>query len=954
MQATPRSLLILAACILFFETAWAKNTKNVQSDRQEKSHADVDRLAKKIRTLHQNGQYLDELHLIKTNLNFLMSDSWISTWIPSRFMEFYYQTGPVDNERSTLKREYLTLMNTMGSKLILQGEILNAQSIFQTTIRVVIDDNRQGRGKFPDSIPEILQKLGHTYLITNNYAQAAESLRFLEVQLEHTLEAKDPVAARIWLALGNIYDDQEYPEEAIRSYRRARHIFELVPNLALPNFAECLSRLGYAVSKRGEYVEAEQLLRRALSVFQYTPDTSNASVTITLNHLALILQAKGATQEAEQLLKRALQITQAIHGDNTYSFASLRLNLASLYQEQKNYPAALQEASAALSIAESALGQNNSNIAPFLSKFAMINLAMGSLQMALPLFLRALDLQVSSLHCMGLVASESRYDSLLNRKHEELDGPYSLAYALPQAPDARRLALSAALLHKGRSQDAAALDSRLLSMLRDPQSRQTKEVTELRRLRRQIVDHTLNQNTALSSVDNAQQLASLNAEYEKVSEELALQIAPWRREHDLFKAGNKITANVSQRLQNNSGNSALVEFVTFTPIGQRPRYLALVLSPDGAQGQVSVADLGDAAVLDEAVDDLLRQLQSPKSDYLPSAQRLFNLIIKPLLLLISPQSQRLILSPDGQLNLVPFAALHDGKQFLIERFKELHYVSSGRDLLQTELQQPPATSVALFANPAFNAKPPVTADTPLASRGPKLGGGRYASLPGFTTEAAEIRKLLPAAQLWQGEEATKETLLALESPGILHVATHGRFVADESVAPTTASRGPVLTAPRAPGPRLDPLLRSMLVMAGANHPPESAGLATALEVEGMNLLGTQLVVLSACHTGEGVIRAGQGVYGLRRAVLVAGAETLVMSLWSVNDKATSELMPRYYQGLVNGSGRAAAMREAALEVRQKYPHPHYWAPFIVMGRADPLRGFSTNLRGGVHPPSGGT
>ena len=149
----------------------------------------------------------------------------------------------------------------------------------------------------------------------------------------------------------------------------------------------------------------------------------------------------------------------------------------------------------------------------------------------------------------------------------------------------------------------------------------------------------------------------------------------------------------------------------------------------------------------------------------------------------------------------------------------------------------------------------------------------------------------------------------------------------------------------APPPPLDPLLRSGLVLAGASVPEVQPGaghldesIVTALELAGMDLWGTQLVVLSACDTGRGDVRLGQGVYGLRRALMVAGAETVVTSLWKVNDGTTAELMEGYYRRLLTGQGRAAALREAMKELRQKKPHPYYWAPFIAIGQDGPLRG----------------
>ncbi|ATB38980.1 hypothetical protein CYFUS_004419 [Cystobacter fuscus] len=119
-------------------------------------------------------------------------------------------------------------------------------------------------------------------------------------------------------------------------------------------------------------------------------------------------------------------------------------------------------------------------------------------------------------------------------------------------------------------------------------------------------------------------------------------------------------------------------------------------------------------------------------------------------------------------------------------------------------------------------------------------------------------------------------------------------------------------------------------------------LATAAELAGLDLWGTQLVVLSACDTGRSQVRLGQGIYGLRRALVIAGAETVIMSLWKVNDDSTQELMNiyyRYYRNLLAGQGRASALREAMRSFRKEHPesHPQDWAPFIALGSDAPLR-----------------
>src|SRR5512140_1177484 len=133
----------------------------------------------------------------------------------------------------------------------------------------------------------------------------------------------------------------------------------------------------------------------------------------------------------------------------------------------------------------------------------------------------------------------------------------------------------------------------------------------------------------------------------------------------------------------------------------------------------------------------------------------------------------------------------------------------------------------------------------------------------------------------------------------------------------------------------NPLLRSGLVLAGAHDSAAAAhtrdSIVTAPELSGMDLWGTQLVVLSACDTGQGDVKLGQGVYGLRRALEVAGAQTLVMSLWKVNDETTRALMVDYYRRLLAGEGRADALEGAMRTLRGKQPHPYYWAPFISIG-----------------------
>lgn len=129
---------------------------------------------------------------------------------------------------------------------------------------------------------------------------------------------------------------------------------------------------------------------------------------------------------------------------------------------------------------------------------------------------------------------------------------------------------------------------------------------------------------------------------------------------------------------------------------------------------------------------------------------------------------------------------------------------------------------------------------------------------------------------------------------------------------------------------------------------------TALEASSLDLFGTKLVVLSACETGVGEAAGGDGVYGLRRAFVIAGAETQVMSLWKIDDAATHQLMKSYYERLQAGGGRGDALREAQLEfLASERSHPYYWASFFVVGDDSPLDGgISTSYLAARRGPRG--
>jgi CHAT domain-containing protein len=258
------------------------------------------------------------------------------------------------------------------------------------------------------------------------------------------------------------------------------------------------------------------------------------------------------------------------------------------------------------------------------------------------------------------------------------------------------------------------------------------------------------------------------------------------------------------------------------------------------------------------------------------------------------------------------------------------YVSNGRDLLRLSDPGRPASSPLIVAHPDFgDPSLPASASRVLEHA---TAERRVAELPGTRREAQRVRALLPGATVLIRTATTEQAVKGLLAPSLLHVPTHGSFLGDIAAVTLAGTDAVYLESP---------LLRSGLVLAGANTATTNAddGLLTALEVAGLYLWGTRLVVLSTCDTGVGEISAGDGVHGLRRALVVAGSQSQVISLWSVADRPTADLMITVYSGLVNEHrGRAEALRDAQLRflASRSRRHPYYWAAFILSGDWRPL------------------
>jgi CHAT domain-containing protein len=293
---------------------------------------------------------------------------------------------------------------------------------------------------------------------------------------------------------------------------------------------------------------------------------------------------------------------------------------------------------------------------------------------------------------------------------------------------------------------------------------------------------------------------------------------------------------------------------------------------------------------------------------------------------ILPTVKTVYFLPDGIYNSINVSTLFDGnrKQYIKDKYEIV--LKKGSNLfLNSEMNVSNSVNNAvLLGYPNYlltNAKSTNSENRNSSNikenYGSSRGGGVTKNLPGTKLEVEAIKNILSNnlinTSVLKGAEASEASIKKLDSPDILHLATHGFFIENKSN---------------------NPMLNSGLLLAGCDNRTNSEedGYLSAYETSFLNLENTKLVVLSACETGRGLMKDGDGIFGLKQGCLNAGAENIIMSLWKVDDKVTQEFMSLFYEIWLNEKTTIRqAFSKTQLEIKAKYPEPYYWGAFILVG-----------------------
>jgi len=869
--------------------------------------------------------------------------------------ELLFQESLLINRRQFGDRhpDVATTLNNLANLYFLQGRYEEASLFTQEALSI---RQEQLGSNHPDTAVS-LNNLAEVYRTQGNY-QEAESLyqEFIKVICNQLGERHVLVTSGL-NNLALLYFEQGRYEEGALLFQEALSIRREQLGPRHPDVAYTLIGLAAINRVQGYYEEAEALYHEALSIRQEKLGQYHPEVAYILNELAILYHTQGLYRAAEPLYQEARSIWKEQLGPRHPDIALSINNLALVYQAQERYEEAELLLEEAYSIWQEQLGERHPKVAVNLSNLASLQQAQGNFEQMLRYLKANLEIEEWNLGINIVTLTEAQRQDYIATLKASTNRVISLPF---QTSDTafQHLSLTTLLRRKGRLLEA---DSSSLQRLRQNLTPDDQAVLDnLVAVRQQISVLTFAPPTNVQPQQYREQLAQLYAKAEDLEKTLALRSAVFRVQREPVEI-EAVKARIPT-------NGVLVEYFRYQPYSVAEnsfgdsRYAVYLLFPDG---RIEATDLGDAAEIDAAVQSFMRLLQAHNTNLQGSmgassaispdvveqvTSNIEALIFDPIAFDLQ-DAEHLLISLDGQLNLLPFEALQTeaGGDYLVQQY-QISYLNSGRDLLKFDVADPSQNPAVILADPDYEiAAVSQSRGMNGNSRSVDLSQLQFGQLPGTAAEASAIQPLLPNATVLLEAEATENVLKQVEAPRILHLATHGFFLEDVEL-PTSnsrgigviASEGTLLSTPGRGGVAVEnPLLRSGLALAGFNTRSSGSedGVLTALEASNLNLFGTQLVVLSACETGVGDIANGEGIYGLRRAFAIAGAESQLLSLWRVDDFGTQSLMARYYEKLTAGMGRSEALRAVQLEMIEagdEYSHPFYWAAFILTGDWRPL------------------
>jgi len=814
----------------------------------------------------------------------------------------------LDIRRKTLGPDHPDVadsLNNLGALLEAQGDYDDAGPLYEQSLAI----RRRTLGPDHSKVASSLHNLAMLARAQGDFAAARPLYEQSLVIKRETLGPDHPRVAASLNNLGGLLDAQGDYDAARPLYEQSLAIRRKALGPDHPRVADSLNNLAVLLAAQGDFAAARPLHEQSLAIWRRALGPDHPEVATSLGNLAILLAAQGDLDAARPLHEQSLAIRREALGSDHPDVADSLNNLAVLLKTQGNFDAARPLYDQSLAIRRKALGRDHPRVADSLDNLAALLVAQGDFDGARLFQEEALAIVESRLDLLGTL-SEREALAYIATMRPTLDH-WLAAHHTPA------IAWTHALRFKGTI--GARLRAARATATTDADTAAVAE--RLATTRRELAHVAL---SIEPSPDRVERLAALTAESEALQRDLMSRSARYRADR---MAAQATPADLCAALP---PNAAIVDLLRYERDG-RAHYVAFTAVAGTCEpGRI---ELGPAKVLEEAVVDWRAAMADPQalaSRIDARGRRLTELLWTPIATAVGEVDQLLVV-PDGPLAVIPFGALPTTRGYLLEQLR-ITYLDRANDLLIKAQGAP--TGALVVGGVDYDSGAVTSATGAKRSAVAACNEGGFAALPGTHAEAgafaARWRRARKSDPFHLAGASATETAVsaALGGNEVAHLATHGFF-----------ATGRCKSALHGEG--FDPMLLSGLVLAGANRPPDPLaaedGVLTAAEVGTLDLTGTGVVVLSACETGLGEVKSGEGVLGLRRAFAISGAHTLVMSLWSVDDVATAELMDDFYTYHLRRRRPlppVEALRQAQLarlddQRRQNNIRPQQWAGFVT-------------------------
>jgi CHAT domain-containing protein/tetratricopeptide (TPR) repeat protein len=815
------------------------------------------------------------------------------------------------------------------------------------------------------NIPVGLCNLGLNYYHKGDYLRA-ESF-FLEAlkRMQEFFGEGHPNIPPTLNLLANLYISVGKYQDAERLLTRALEISKGILGLVHPEIANHFNNLAYCLIYQKRYSEAAALLDTSINILEASTGMNNPSVANVLETLAQLHLREDDYVTAESLLERSIEIFHGLYGERHPLAADAKISLADIYCKLGEYKKADLLYEQAATTLSATMGQKHPKMAECLEHSSYCQRLQNNRDIALKNADRAFEIRKDNFYDFSPILTEQDALTFSGQLHQCVDGYLSCLLDYKNDPDLNQRAANIVLASKGVVSDAILRRQQVLVSERDSSIQTLADSYKMTRLAisKQYL-YMLNEEKSEASLIK---LDSLEERADELEEELS-RLSSSFQQRLIYDRIN--TEYIKDLLPD---KSLLIEYCKYDylPLNEDKRiqhYAVVTVDPSGI---VSYNDLGPAVGIDSLVEVYRRHILKVTSpgyimnnkdleEFRTVSSELYKKTWMPIEKYIG-EGYLVFIAPDGGLNLISFAGLINGDDHYLIEGNPIHYLSTGRDLARLGETKNCRRGLMAMGDPDFDYT---------ASAGNKNSGGVIAGasdsknagaynlrsgrnifnnlqatpLPGTRVEVEKIadswqNNRSEPIEIYLGPDASEENFKGTAPKNrVIHLATHGFFVESEC-DPAFNDEWPFL---RKQPVGENPLLLSGLLLAGANKYKEKLdnqtaedGILTAYEVAGMDFNGTDLVVLSACETGLGQVREGEGVFGLRRAFLMAGSKTVICALWSVSDQVTAELMNFLY-GNENADLptliRKYSMDKIAYSRKIGRPdHPYLWAPFIAIG-----------------------